>query len=385
VNAANDLGVTPLWTASQNGSTAMVGRLLQAGANVNKPLLAGETPLMVAARSGHAEVAGQLIERGANVNARALRGQTALMWAVSQKHSPVVTRLIAAGADIHARSDGWSDVMAVSPHGYLDYNKAIPHGLDTALLFAARVGDLASAKLLVDAGANVDDADAWGVSATALAAHSGFEEFAAFLLARGSDPNADRAGFTALHAAIMRRDEPLVRTLLEYGADPNATLRTWTPTRRASRDFNFEPELVGATPFWLAARVTHPAVMRMLVTYGADPLVVHHSDKVVDGRGGKAYEHRKESTTALMAAVGMGGRATAWMPPERGEREGLALETTKLAVELGVDVNAANSDGRTALDAAKTLKYEKVVAFLLSKGAKPGTTKTETDLTAPAR
>jgi ankyrin repeat protein len=86
-----------------------------------------------------------------------------------------------------------------------------------------------------------------------------------------------------------------------------------------------------------------------------------------------------------MAAVGMGGRATAWMPPERGEREGLALETTKLAVELGVDVNAANSDGRTALDAAKTLKYEKVVAFLLSKGAKPGTTKTETDLTAPAR
>ena len=56
--------------------------------------------------------------------------------------------------------------MAVPPHGYLPYNLTIPHGGETALMFAARVGDLDSAKLLVEAGANVNDADAWGVSAT---------------------------------------------------------------------------------------------------------------------------------------------------------------------------------------------------------------------------
>ena len=93
-----------------------------------------------------------LAAKGADLNARATRGQTALMWAVAQKHPDVVKVLIARGADIHARSDEWSEVMAVFPHGILDYNRPIPHGRDTALLFAARVGDLASAKLLVGAG-----------------------------------------------------------------------------------------------------------------------------------------------------------------------------------------------------------------------------------------
>ena len=76
----------------------------------------------------------------------------------------------------------------------------------------------------------------------------------------------------------MRRDEKMVRALLAHGADPNAPLRTWTPTRRSSKDFNFAPELVGATPFWLAARFTEPGVMRLLVKHGADPLFVHRAD-----------------------------------------------------------------------------------------------------------
>ena len=165
---------------------------------------------MVASRSGNPDVVEQLLAKGANVNARAARGQTALMWAVAQKHPDVVKVLLAHGADVHARSDVWSQVMAVPPHGLPEYNRAIPHGGDTALMFAARVGDLASAKLLVAAGANVNDADAWGVSATVLAAHSGYGELVEFLLEKGADPNAAAAGFTALHAAIMRRDEKMV-------------------------------------------------------------------------------------------------------------------------------------------------------------------------------
>jgi ankyrin len=374
VNAANDLGATPIWTASVNGSATMVQLLLEAGANPNASLLLGETALMAAARSGNAEVVERLLSRGANPNARAARGQTALMWAVAQRHPAAVRVLLAHGADVNARSDSWSQVEAVSPHGHPGYNRAIPHGSSTPLIFAARVGDLESAKLLVAAGANVNDADAWGVSVVVMAAHAGYGDLVEWLLDKGAEVNAAGAGFTALHAAIMRRDEMLVRTLLAHGADANLPLKDWTPTRRTSSDFHFEPELVGATPFWLAARYTQPTVMRLLVERGANPLFVHRSDRIVDGRGGKAYEHQLQSTTALMAAVGMGGGGNAWVPVERSQRETLALETVRLAVEYGIDVNAANVDGRTALDAAKALKFERVAAYLLERGAKAGVT-----------
>jgi len=367
VNAANDLGATPLWTASLNGSAAVVRSLLEAGANPNLALLKGETPLMAASRSGSPEVVQQLLARGASINARGARGQNALMWAVGQQHPEVVAVLLAGGADLHARTEVWSQMMAVPPHGLPQYNKIIPHGRDTAMLFAARVGELESAKLLAASGANVNDADAWGVSATVMAAHAGFTELVEWLLDRGADPNAAAAGFAAMHAAIMRRDTRMVAALLAHGANANAPLTTWTPTRRSSRDHNFAPELVGATPYWLAARFNEPDVMRLLLKHGANALVVHR----VNYHHDEPVEPRTQATTAVMAAVGMGG-GVAWVQPNRLEREKLMLESVTLAVEQGVDVNAVNSDGRTALDAARALKFESVVKFLTDRGARSG-------------
>ena len=368
VNAANDLGATALWAASQNGSDEMVGLLLDAGADPDRALLLGETPLMVAARSGYPTVVERLITSGADVNRGAARRQTALMWAAAQKHASVVEVLLEHGADVHARSEVWRQVMAVPPHSIDEYNREIPHGGDTPLMFAARSGDLASARLLVAAGADVNAADAWGVSATSLAAHSGFGSLVEFLLQEGADTDPPGPGFTALHNAIMRNDASMVRALLYHGADANVPLTTWTPTRRSSRDLNYAPELVGATPFWLAARFSTPAVMRLLLDHGAEPLVVHegtyYAISITD-----AIVERRHVTTALMAALGMGG-GRAWVQLDRSEREARALEAAKLAVELGIDLRVASADGRTALDAARGM--ESVVEFLAGHGAPSG-------------
>ena len=370
VNAPTDLGVTPLWLAAENASPAMVRRLLAAGADPNRALLLGETPAMVAARAGNADVLEALLAAGGDPEARGARGQTALMWAAARHRTVAVEVLLAHGADVHARSDVWSQVMAVPPHGRPEYNGDIPHGGNTALMFAVREGALAAARRLVGAGADVDDADAWGVSALVLAAHAGHREVAELLLAEGADPSADGAGFSALHIAVMRRDARLVGALLTHGADPNVRLRTWTPTRRASRDFHFWPALVGATPFWLAARLGEPDLMRLLARHGADPRFVHHADYVPSRRGIR----RQEATTALMAALGMGGgrRLRAWVPAAEGEPETRALATVQAAVELGADVNAADLDGRTALDAATDWTYETVIEYLVEHGARSG-------------
>jgi ankyrin repeat protein len=369
--ATNDLGATPLWNASLNGSSAMVRSLLEAGADPNAALILGETVVMTAARSGNASAVGQLLASGADPNVSAARGQTALMWAAAQGHSDVVEALLSYDANVHARSEAWTELhktdLAQAGHG--DYQIWIQQGGNTPLMFAVRAGDLASARMLVAAGADVNVEAAYGIAATALAAHSNHADVVEFLLENGADPNASNGGYSALHAAILRGNERAVRTLLAHGADANSPLLAPSPTRRQSLDFFFHPAFVGATPFWLAARFVQPGIMRALAEFGADPLFLHEPEYWAGG--GPAFAWREEgATTALMAAVGMGGgRVAGFATPGRLEREALSLEAVRIAVDLGVDITARNRNGKTAVQAAEGRGYDSVVEFLVERGA----------------
>jgi ankyrin repeat protein len=369
VNAANDFGVTPLSVACTNASAPMVETLLAAGANPNSALATGESPLMTAARTGNAVAVKALVAHGAQVNIKEpSRGQTALMWAVANRRDEVARVLIETGADVHARS-------AVSPRDYQTGSRyvayddvrfvvTIEEGGFTPLLFAARSGDAASAALLVAAGANVNDAAPSGATPLVVAAHSGHGAVAALLLEKGADPHAAGAGYTALHAAVLRADVPLVKTLLARGADPNAALAGGTPVRRYSADFAFSADLIGATPFWLAARYGDTETMRALADAGADTRFA-----------------MPDRTTALIAAVaassgfGSGDRRERYLSPvqiaEKNEREDerITLETAKLASALGSDVNHANQAGDTALHLAAAQGLATVVQFLADAGA----------------
>jgi len=366
-NAANDLGVTPLYLACTNRNATMVEKLLAAGASPNARLFNGETVLMNCARTGNALSVKALIAAGARVNAtEPEHDQSALMWAAAEKHPDVVRLLIDAEADIRARSRTYPETVTsevTQRAGREELNYTVLRGGSTPLLFAARSGDAESLRLLIAAGADVNDTLPNGMSALVLAAHSGQGAVAGALLEKGADPDAAGIGYSALHAAVLRGDVNLVTDLLRHNANPNAQITKGTPLRRNSQDYNLPATLIGATPYWLAAKFLEPEIMRALIAGGADA-----ETPITDG------------TTPLMAAAGLkeGNGRTA---PEQ-DRRGLSLvdggklpdeariaETVRAALAQAVDVNATNRNGDTALHAAALLGYDPVVKLLAEKGA----------------
>ena len=394
VDTANDLGVTPLLMACTSGNAALVETLLEAGANPRDALSSGETALMLAARAGSLETVEHLLTRGAHVNAvEGTRSQTALMWAVANKHPDVTKALLDHGADINARSQVRTLVFnmggtrsAGSASGGIALAE-VPQGGSTPLLFAARSGDVESAKLLVAAGADVHDAAADGTTVLIMAAHSGHGTLAAYLLGQGAEVNTAPRGYTALHAAVLRgtlRDRrvqntdpgagaPLVKTLLAHGADPNVPFTSGTPVRRWSHDFALMDRWVGATPYWLAAKFLEIDIMEMLAEAGADTL-----------------RPARDGSTPLMVAAGVGYRRwvniaflmdrrdfSSYNPvasaeegtkiPEAEER--MALAAVRRAVELGAGIDATNDGGDTALHGAASHGMDTVVRYLAEQGA----------------
>src|SRR5580658_3250512 len=346
VAAANRYGVTPLLEACMNGDAAVIEALLKAGADPNSAQPEGETALMVAARTGNPAAVKTLLDHGAQVNpAEIWRGQTALMFAAAEKHAPVVQLLIQHGADVNARSGLFDFTQLKAKAGSVPMN--FPRGGFTALLFAAREGDLESGQTLVAAKADVNQGDPDGSTPLIEAIINFHFDFAAFLLDHGADPNAcDGKGRSPLYAAVdmhnldvSTRPSPrppdkfdavdVVKALLAHGANPNAQLIA-VIRPRGVLDGADGTMGAGATPFLRAAKSADLEVMRLLLDKGANPLMTTSAHN-----------------TALMLAAGAG-----WRDGKSRGTESDAIEALKLLLDRGADINAKDKKGRTALDVA---------------------------------
>ncbi|HEY7391201.1 MAG TPA: ankyrin repeat domain-containing protein, partial [Bryobacteraceae bacterium] len=344
--ARNRYGVTPLSLAAGNGSGDLVSLLLKAGADPAATLPSGQTILMTAARAGNPEAVRLLIEHGSDVNAReSTYGETALMWAAAQNHPAAVQLLLEHGAQIDVRSNelkyeqdrfGLEGVMTILPRGHW-----------TALMYAARQGSVDAARTLLDAGADRNLTDPDHTTALVLAIINGHFDTAALLIDKGADPNiADAAGMAALYSAVDmntlgevygRPARPskdkltaldLIRILLDHGANPNAQLLTPTLPRAHTPGESTLAE--GSTPLMRAAKNGDAAAMRLLLEHGADPSIT-----------------QKNHTTALMLAAGLGRGQGVFAKDYATEKE--LLEAVKVLVARGVDVNAINDRGQTAM------------------------------------
>lgn len=362
VSTANRYGVQPISLAAENGDAGILEALLAAGADPNAALPGGETVLMTAARTGDAEAVRVLLVRGADPNLRdGFRGQTALMWAAARNNAGAAHALAELGADVRAKTG----TAARAPLGNRLFYAPPPTGF-TALLFAARGGHVEAVRVLLAAGADVDDTLSDGQSALVVAVANANWELAGYLLDRGADPNLAGAGWNALHQLVRTRrmntgfgfpgpipsgsvdSIDVLKKMIAAGGDVNARM-TVNGMKDGQRN---RLNRLGATPFFLAAKVTDTEALRVLVDAGADATIPN-----ADG------------TTPLMVAAGV----AIWNPGEDGGslpgQEDEVLEAVKMCVELGNEVNAANYRGMTALHGAAFRGANGVVEYLVAQGA----------------
>lgn len=224
---------------------------------------------------------------------------------------------------------------------HANLNTPQPDGT-TALEWAAHWNDVEMVNLLLQAGADPKLANRYGATPLSEAAALGNAAILEALLKAGADARSRTTadGETVLMTAARSGSVEAVRALVEHGAEVNATE-------------NYR----GQTALMWAAAERHPAVVKLLLEHGAD---------------------WKMRSLARNTAIPKLSAASSVTPMARGgltaldftAREG-DLETGRVMLDAGVDVNETDADGTSPLVVAILNKHYSFARFLLDHGADP--------------
>jgi ankyrin repeat protein len=373
VSLANNYGATPMSLAAEVGNTDMLKVLLEAGANVESPNADGQTALLAVARTGKVDAAKLLLDHGAAIDAKEkFGGQTALMWASARRHPEMMQLLIAKGADVNARSTDRDYQRHVTAEGR---PKSLDSGGFTPLLYAARENCMACVDVLLKHNADIDLPDPEGVSPLLLAIMNANWDVAKQLIVAGADVNQwDIFGEAPLLTAVDLRNRvdggrasidptntikgvQIVNLLLEHGADPNMPL-FFKPANVRGGSTTFTR---GATPLIRAATNGDLEGVKLLLAHGADA-TVYMADRqtpIHAAISGRATEPQVVELIKVLQKAGTDVNVIALVNHPEEIRGGTALhyavrkrykEVIKLLASFGIDVNAVDQDGLSALD-----------------------------------
>ncbi len=190
---------------------------------------AGSAAVADAAQRGDGDAVKQLLGKAADVNAAQGDGMTALHWAAMSGDLAMARMLLFAGANIKATTR---------------------LGSYTPLYLAARQGRAALVPVLIEAGADWKEASRTGTTPLMVAAESGSVDTVAALLDAGADPNAVESvrGLNALMFAAAADRAPVITLLVSRGADVRSTTKVvdLSSLTRDRMGFGGNPAVPGA-------------------------------------------------------------------------------------------------------------------------------------------
>ncbi len=265
VNASSSGKFTPLMFAARTGDLKSAELLLDAGAEVNAATEAGLSPLLIASasldaitgsdyrlvveESQHESVGALLLDRGADVTQGDQYGMTALHYAVEMNKPSLLRALLKRDADPNAQLTQGLPFRRGDYVGREAYDGASPFWL------AARLGNVEMMRELLDAGADPELRQAWGVTPTMVAAgvtqtdsrianeEKLIQALELLVLEIKTDIHSvDRSGQTAVHGAANVSGNEIIKFLVAEGADPEAVdSRGRTPHDVAMRTLRPRP------------------------------------------------------------------------------------------------------------------------------------------------
>ncbi|KAL3479600.1 ankyrin repeat-containing domain protein [Aspergillus californicus] len=336
-----------LLLATASGKPSLVQLLIRFGWGLGRCGAHYDTPLHIAAEKGNLALVEMLLSYGSDVNACDRHHYTPLQRAVCYGCVEVVRYLIGAGADVHKTTmvkdtalhqsarDGTIQIAEMLLNAGVAPNATNAPG-DTPLFEAVQGGDIEMMELLLRSGANPSATNGWKRSLLYMASAIGNAHTVQLLLEYGADTQTDSLG--PLRVAAQDGCTTVIQPLVDAGFDINST---------ATGDW---------FPLWTATRYNHVETMREIIRCGAN---IHLLDR--KGRSAVFATASHQSTSALELLLEAGADVT--IRTDDGTTilhdaayQSAASEVVQLMIDHGADAFAVGPNG-TALHYAALGQY----------------------------
>ncbi|XP_064633189.1 ankyrin-2-like [Lineus longissimus] len=418
IDSESTKGITPLMIAALYGDTEHFKFLVERGANINKRDNTNQTSLMQLAKKGSAGLIRYLVEKGCELDVQDDQGYTALHWAISYGENQIAHFLVDSGCDVnlvskkvlhrdnltplilaieYCRVDVIEKLLSKGAHATTCYMRDL-----TPLHLAAQLNKVEMMSVMIKYGADIDAKSTEGETPLHFALLFESPGAAKHLVKAGCDLRTKAKISTildemGLHLAIQREYTDVIDLVADFGSELHESIVVnnvtgVTPLHLACVDNKTESlkKVIGLgadinqrrgddfTALLSAATKGNEDSVKLLLEHGAD---VHPTVTVNNCSDVRPLDMAGQNGFLEVIKLLIQGGANVMDGLRNGSRPGILplfsaaengyFEVVKYFINFGVDVNAQEDGGLSALHYASIGGHEEIVEYLLNSGADP--------------